>query len=391
MKFAGIVALLVLASLPVRVTGQSNVVVMPRGPLTFEDARQAAVMDFVPTDRALLWLPGDSLLVGHFEAYGTGFAFFINCMGSGFYKVPVGGGKAVQVGDPFCSFHGNVTATPDGSSVLFFGEPAYARRGVGVVRSRDAALLRFTLASSSVDTVRAGCGSGIKDAALSRTGRLAWTGPCRDSADIARDPSCRSSAGSPARSCSTEDHAGVYVAPVGGGEARRTPGTEDGDAHEPSWSPDGASIAYSIGDNPLPGRWEVSGSQPGRLMVADASGARTLGVAGESPSWSPDGRTIAYYGDDRDDANARYGGPRIYLIGSDGTTPRRIFMNDEVRTYQEYMGPIPMDVRNGKAFGTMVWSPDGRWLVFSRQYRDGASLWRVEVSTGLVERVTATG
>lgn len=126
-------------------------------------------------------------------------------------------------------------------------------------------------------------------------------------------------------------------------------------------------------------------------MVADASGARTLGVAGESPSWSPDGRTIAYYGDDRDDANARYGGPRIYLIGSDGTTPRRIFMNDEVRTYQEYMGPIPMDVRNGKAFGTMVWSPDGRWLVFSRQYRDGASLWRVEVSTGLVERVTATG
>ena len=386
-----IVVLLLLASLPGRTAAQSNVVVMPRGPMPFEDARQAAVMDFVPTDRALAWLPGDSLLVAHFEAYASGFAFFVNCMGSGFYKVPVAGGKPVQVGNPFCAFQGNLTAAPDGGSVIFFGEPAYERRGVGVVRARDAALLRFSLASSSVDTVRAGCGSGIKDATLSRTGSLAWTGPCRDSADIAGDPGCRVTGGALPPGCSPEDHAGIYLAPVGGGAARKANAPEDLDAHEPTWSPDGMSLAYSVGDNPLPGRWEVSGSQPGKLMVTDAAGARGLGVAGESPSWSPDGGTIAYYGDDRDDTNQRYGGPRIYLIQADGTNARRIFMNDDVATYQEYMGPIPMDVRNGKAFGSLVWSPDGRWLVFSRQYKNGASLWRVEVATGRVERMTETG
>ena len=95
--------------------------------------------------------------------------------------------------------------------------------------------------------------------------------------------------------------------------------------------------------------------------------------------------------DDRADTNERYGGPRIYLARPDGSEARRVFLNEDVTTYPEYMGPMPMYVRDGKAFGPLVWSPDGKWIVFSRQYQDGASLWRVEVASGRVERLTETG
>ena len=383
--------LLLLLAATRTAAAQTSIVVMPRGAVPDDQARQAAQMDFVPTDRALRWLPGDTLLVAHFEAYGSGFAFFVNCQGSGFFKVPIGGGSPVRLGQPFCAMQGSLSATPDGRSVLFFGEPAYERRGTGIFRTRDAAMLRLTLASSAIDTVRASCGSGSKDAALSSTGRLAWTGPCRDSADIARDKACKGAPGSRAPGCSAEERIGIFVSPLAGGAARRAGGPTDLDAHEPSWSPDGASIAFNVGENPLPGRWEVTESVPGTLMIADNKGARALGVTGEAPSWSPDGRTLAYYGDDTDDSNERYGGPRVYLVSPDGTNARRVFMNDDVATYSEYMGPVPMTVRDGKAFGPLVWSPDGKWLVFSRQYRDGASVWRLDVSTGRIERLTSIG
>jgi Tol biopolymer transport system component len=183
---------------------------------------------------------------------------------------------------------------------------------------------------------------------------------------------------------------GIWVAPLTGGEPRRMGGPDGVDAHEPSWSPDGASVLFTVGDNPLGGRWEVMGTQPGMLMVADASGSRSLGVAGESAVWSPDGARIAFFADDQDDRSELPGGPRIYVMGIDGAGRRRIFMNDLTSTYPEYFyGPFPTYVRDGKAFGPMVWSPDGRWLAFSRQFEGGASIWRLEVETGRLEPVTA--
>ena len=297
-------------NLPVLASGQASAVVIPRGRLTLEEAREISGLHFEPTDRALRWLAGDTLLVSHYEVYSSVFAFFVKCSGSGFFKVPVGGGRAVAVGEPFCLLNRNLTASPDGATVLLFGDPSYARDGTITVKTGDAPLLRLDLVSRSADTLKTGCGAGSKDVALSSTGRLAWTGPCRDSVGIALDP---------------DDRDGIYVSQLGGGETLRAGGPEGVDAHEPSWSPDGASVAFSVGPNPLPGRWEVSGSEPGTLMVADVSGARSLGVAGESASWSPDGASIAFFADDQDDPEERYGGPRIYLIRPDGRNPRRIY------------------------------------------------------------------
>jgi hypothetical protein len=363
--------LLALPLFPAALAAQGTPVVIPRGPLTEQQARTVANLPYVPTDRALRWA-GDSILVSHFEVHGTGLGFFVNCFGSGFFKVPVGGGYPSAVGEPFCGLSGNLAATPDGSAVLFSGDPRYGRRADGTVgRIADAALLRFDLATGAVDTVRTGCGSGARDLALSSTGQLAWTGLCGEG------------------STGAGAEAGVYVAALDGGPARRAGGPDGVAAHEPSWSRDGAALVFTVGANQIGGRWEVNGTQPGMLWIADGRGARELGVLGESAVWSPDGSRIAFFADDRADPNELPGGPRIYVMGPDGTASRRIFMNELVSTYPEYFyGPYPTYVRDGKAFGPLVWSPDGRWLAFSRQFEAGASIWRLEVDTGALEQVT---
>jgi Tol biopolymer transport system component len=223
-----------------------------------------------------------------------------------------------------------------------------------------------------VDTVRTGCGGGGRDVALSSTGQLAWTGVCGEGSTAAGAD------------------AGVYVAPLAGGAPRRAGGPDGVAAHEPSWSADGSALVFTVGQNSIGGRFEVNNTQPGMMWIVDARGARETGVAGESAVWSPDGTRIAYFADDRADPNELPGGPRIYTMRPDGSERRRIFMNDLVSTYPEYFyGPYPTYVRDGKAFGPMVWSPDGRWLAFSRQFEAGASIWRLEVDTGRLEQVTA--
>ena len=37
---------------------------------------------------------------------------------------------------------------------------------------------------------------------------------------------------------------------------------------------------------------------------------------------------------------------------------------------------------------TLLWSPDSRWLAFSRMFGAGTSIWRVDVESGIVQQVT---
>ena len=83
---------------------------------------------------------------------------------------------------------------------------------------------------------------------------------------------------------------------------------------DPTWSPDGSTIAYtSCGDDP-------DGYSHIHVIHADGTGAKALtsGPATEySPTWSPDGRQIAFQRGTGDDAD-------VWLISADGSGARNL-------------------------------------------------------------------
>jgi Tol biopolymer transport system component len=96
----------------------------------------------------------------------------------------------------------------------------------------------------------------------------------------------------------------VFVAAADGSGVRRlTDGLGVGD--RPCWSADGRTLVVSSD----PGEWRLV-NLPLAVMNAPPT---SVG----NPSWSPDGTSIAYTGN-------RYGEPGIYLMNADGTSPRRV-------------------------------------------------------------------
>lgn len=144
---------------------------------------------------------------------------------------------------------------------------------------------------------------------------------------------------------------------------------------------------------------------------------RTRGTAEREPAWSPDGKWILH----SSDATGEY---HLHLIRADGTgEPRRITADHE--TYWEnprwapdgkrfvvtdksqriWYGEVPEDgaepaplreigFNPGHRWIRLDWSPDSRWIVYSRTEDDGrftlstSALWAVEVETGETHRLT---
>jgi TolB protein len=88
---------------------------------------------------------------------------------------------------------------------------------------------------------------------------------------------------------------------------RETRITNDpGDSSSPSWSPDGARLAFSSNRD---GTYEIY------VVCTDGSGLSTLTAGGPDkkyPLWSPDGRRIVY----------QRRGEGIWTVDVPGTTPR---------------------------------------------------------------------
>jgi len=139
----------------------------------------------------------------------------------------------------------------------------------------------------------------------------------------------------------------IYTAGSDGTDVTRL--TDDPAAdHSPLWSPAGDRIAFVS---------ERDGDQDIYVMEGDGSEETDVssnGVPDDFPTWSPDGRRIAFV---------------AYLRGAD---PFTIGEGDAEIFVARVGGDRPVAVSRNRAWdGDPAWSPDGRWIVFTRRAGHG--------------------
>ncbi len=137
----------------------------------------------------------------------------------------------------------------------------------------------------------------------------------------------------------------------------------------PSWSPDGTQIAFS-----------QTRDGDADVVTLALGGAEPHVLTGDSPydeinpRWSPDGSKLAFVSD-------RGKGSNVYWIPPTGGTER--FIAETGLPFLERMTSWFF------ILGTNPWSQDSKSLLFSRgNNTGGASLWKVDLSTGEKTQLT---
>jgi Tol biopolymer transport system component len=171
----------------------------------------------------------------------------------------------------------------------------------------------------------------------------------------------------------------LVVIDVPGGRRLREYGVpEVSEITNPTWSPDGSTIVFS-------------GTRGGitDLYALDVSSGRTRQLTNDryadlQPAYSPDGRTIAFVtdrGSETDFTRLEYGPYRLGLMDAASGEIRMVPMaatemgsGQETRTWAKNINPS--------------WSSDGRSLFFISNRLGISNIYRVEVATGALSRVT---
>jgi len=138
-----------------------------------------------------------------------------------------------------------------------------------------------------------------------------------------------------------EARGNIFTVPTEHGSIRDL-STDTSSVHEinPAWSPDGKSIAYlsdKTGEYELYTRPQMSGDAT--RITSDG------GVYRYGPSWSPDSKKLLYWDKTQ----------RLWYVGVDDKKPVLVDKSDYG------------DIRDA------TWSPDSRWLTYSKPHRRGAN------------------
>lgn len=156
----------------------------------------------------------------------------------------------------------------------------------------------------------------------------------------------------------------IWMVNADGSGHRRVTRSGDSFRHNPTFSPSGRRILLGT-DVTLDRRGAVS-------VKLDGSGRRVVvrlrGADIANPVYSPDGRRIAfeYWPDNPSDLYAS----GIYTVRADGTGLRRV----TAASNQDR---------------TPTWSPDGRWLAFSRHKPSEIQVYKVRADGTRLDKLTS--
>jgi Tol biopolymer transport system component len=213
----------------------------------------------------------------------------------------------------------------------------------------------------------------------------------------------------------------LWTAPANGRGVRQLVGTSPYELHSCDWSPNGRWIACVSGNWSFAGPGGYFGNiSPSAIVLLPAAGGAPVELMDrsfvhKSPAWSSDSRRL-YFLSNREGASDLYAVP----VADDGTrTGEPVRLTTGLAAYAIAFSPdrrhlayanyssrsniwelsirstAPIDVTHARPRTTgnqtieaMRVSRDGRWLLYDSNVRGNFDIYRMELTTGAVERIT---
>ena len=336
-----------------RAQGESQVPATPIGPP--DSAALTSGFRYDPQHIPLGWASPNELLVAHREQYGLADVRDLRCTETGIYAVPVDGGtsRIVMNGKAVChAVHSSL------GLALHPKANALAYIPLAPVEKSRFLLLQFSDGTSK--PLPSLCDQGwdfLQPGAWSPRGeRLAVVSGC----------------GHPA------GHGALFLVTAGVGASRRVAPPAHWDERDPTWAPDGRWLAFTQ-------QGDMRGRTPDSIAIMDTLGlGRRVLTAGLSPAWSPNGLWIAFL---REVDSSPFG-PQltVRIIRAEGGDEREVFRTPNQTMMSRGWG----NYLEGQPSPPLLWSQDGQWILFSRSFDSGTTIWRLRLEDGQLDQVTAT-